>query len=52
MSDNSFNNLTHFILCVTLSFTYKSSPGHLRGFKESGLFLTCSLAQGVIIIGV
>ena len=47
MSDNSFNNLTHFILCVTLSFTYKSSPGPLTGFKENGLFLTskCSLAH-------
>ena len=47
MSDNSLNNLTHFILSVTLSFTHKSSPGTLRGFKENSLFLSwkCSLAH-------
>ena len=39
MSDNSFYNVTHIILCVTLSFTYKSSPGPLRGFKETAFFL-------------
>ena len=40
MSDISFNKLTHFILCVTLSFVYKSSPVPLRGFKENGFCLT------------